>query len=168
MELGQPAPDFCLPDLTGRTHCLAGYRGRIAVINFWSAECPWAERADRDLLACLRDWDGEVALLTLAANAHETDAACVAAARTRGLPLVLRAGIEVLDAYAALTTPHLFVVDGDGLLCYRGALDDVTFRQRTPRRSYLREAVGALRAGRLPDPAETPPYGCSISRFMLE
>lgn len=168
MELNRPAPDFCLPDLAGRTHCLAGHRGRIVVLNFWSAECPWAERADRELLACLRDWDGEVDLLTLAANASETDEACAAAARTRGLPLVLRAGPEVLDAYAALTTPHLFVVDRDGVLRYRGALDDVTFRQRDPTRNFLREAAEALRAGRLPDPAETPPYGCSISRFMLE
>ena len=168
MQIGQPAPDFSLPDLSGQSHRLSDCRGRIAIVNFWSAECPWAERADRELLSYLRGREEQVSLLPIAANAHETDAMCAAAARTRGLPLVLRGGPEVQDAYEACTTPHIFIVDEQGVLRYRGALDDVSFRRREATRFHVREALEALLAGRLPDPAETPPYGCAIVRFVLE
>jgi hypothetical protein len=70
----------------------------------------------------------------------------------------------VADLYGAATTPHFFVVDAEGVLRYAGALDDVTFRQKTPTRQFLAEAVAALLEGRLPDPAQTPGYGCAIVR----
>ena len=168
LELNCPAPNFELADLDGSLHCLSDSRGRIVVLNFWSAECPWAERADRELLSYFKEWGGRVILLTIAANAHEPDLQCAAAARTQGLPFVLRATPEVLDAYAAQTTPHLFVVDTDGILRYRGALDDVAFRQREPTRLFLKDAVETLLAGRLPKIQESAPYGCTIIRFVLE
>ena len=46
MEPGDLAPDFTLPDLDGAPHALSNYRGQVVIVNFWSAECPWAERAD--------------------------------------------------------------------------------------------------------------------------
>jgi hypothetical protein len=58
----------------------------------------------------------------------------------------------------------VFVVDRDGILRYRGAVDDITFRQRQATRFFLREAVEALLAGRQPDVGETPAYGCAIVR----
>ena len=72
------------------------------------------------------------------------------------------------DLYAAVTTPHPYVLDQDGILRYQGALDDVTFRQRTPTRFYLRQAVEAVLAGHAPEPAQTSPYGCTIVRFTPE
>jgi peroxiredoxin len=169
VEPNQPAPDFELPDLNGHLHRLSDSRGRTVIINFWSAECPQCERVDANLLACLREWGGRVALLTLAANTNETDEAITAAARTRGLsPVLLANRTPVPEEYGALTTPHLFVVDASGLLRYRGVFDDVTFRQRMPTKSYLKDAVEALLAGRLPDAAETAPYGCAVVRFVLE
>jgi thiol-disulfide isomerase/thioredoxin len=168
VELNQPAPDFELPDLAGTVHRLRDYLGRTVILNFWSAECPACARVDADLLACLPGWNGRVSLLTVAANAGEPDAALAAAARACALPVVLRGRQAVRDAYGAQTTPHLFVVDASGILRYRGAFDDVSIHQRTPTKSFLREAVEALLAGRLPDPAETAPYGCAIVRFVLE
>ena len=43
--------------------------------------------------------------------------------------------------------------------------DDVTLRRKAPTLSYLAEAVEAVLAGRRPDPAETPPFGCIIVRY---
>ncbi len=168
MDLNQPAPDFALPDLQGNLHRLSDFRGRIAVVNFWSAECPWAERVDEMLAARLPAWAGRVELLAIAANAVEDDDLLAETARRRGLPLVLRVTPRVLEDYAAQTTPEFFVADADGLLRYCGAYDDVTFRQRTPHRFYLEEAIEALLAGRLPDPPRTPPYGCAILRHLPE
>jgi len=88
-------------------------------------------------------------------------------AAERDLPLVLHdARHQVADLYGAKTTPHFFVVDPQGILRYQGALDDTTFRKRTPSRFYLRQAVEAMLEGRSPDPGQTTPYGCTIVRFM--
>jgi hypothetical protein len=168
VELNQPAPDFSLLDLAGQLHRLGELRGRIVIVNFWSAECPWAERADGELLSYLSGWGDRVTLLTVAANANEPNELVAAVARAHSLPFVLRGSREVLDAYGAQTTPHLFVVDAAGLLRYRGAMDDVTFRNRTVTRLYLKEAVDVLLAGHLPDPAETPAYGCAVIRHLPE
>lgn len=166
MELRQPAPEFTLPDIDGRIHMLGDYRGRIVILNFWSAECPHAERTDYAILACLPQWGAEVALLAIACNSNETDEMLASVARQRGLPIVLRdADHSVTERYGALTTPHVFVLDRQGMLCYRGAVDDVSFRQREATRFYLREAVDALLSGSRPEIEETPPFGCAIVRY---
>jgi peroxiredoxin len=164
---GQPAPDFTLPGLDGQPQSLSSLRGRLAILNFWSAECPWSERTDRALLTYLQAWAGEAELLPIAANANEPPDLLARVAAARGLPRVLLdAGGRVAGRYGAQTTPHLFVVDREGILRYQGAFDDVTFRRRQPTQDYLRQAVEALLAGRRPDPAQTPPYGCAIVRHL--
>lgn len=165
MQLNQPAPDFELPDLEGTLHKLSDYRGKIVIVNFWSAECPHSERTDRSTMACLVQWDGEVEMLSIAANRNEPAQLLEKAAVARRLPNVLIDGDGVVaDLYEAATTPHAFVVDRGGLLLYRGAVDDVTFRQRKATRFFLEEAVEALLEDHLPEVQETPAYGCTIVR----
>ncbi len=162
---GERAPNFSLPAPGGSLHTLADWQGRICVLNFWSAECPHAERVDARLISMLPGWGEAVRLVCIASNANEPPELLQRIADSRGLPLVLLdTGNRVADLYGALTTPHVFVIDAGGILRYQGTFDDVTFRQRTPTRIYLQEAVLALLAGRLPEPAVTPAYGCSIVR----
>jgi peroxiredoxin len=165
MELNRPAPDFELRDINGQTRRLSDYRGRIVIVNFWSAECPQSERTDSLMLACLAQWGADVVMLSVAANRSESAQTITEAANTRRLPAVLiDADHVVADLYAAQTTPHVFVVDREGILRYRGAVDDVTFRQRMAKRFYLEEAIEALRAGRMVELTEMPAYGCTIVR----
>jgi hypothetical protein len=159
------APDFHLPGPDQRLHSPLEARGRLLVLNFWSAECPWAERADRELMALGNEWGERVVLWTVASNANELPELIASVAAQRGLPLALvDAQQAVADMYGAQNTPHLFVIDGEGLLRYQGALDDTSFRQRKATRFYLRQAIEALLAGRSPDPDFCPPYGCTIVR----
>lgn len=165
MQINRPAPDFQLPDLQGIPHKLSDFLGRIVIINFWSAECPHSERADRSTMACVVQWGEDVQLLSIASNRNETMQMVEEAARARRLPMVLLdPDHAVADLYEAVTTPHAFVVDLDGVLRYRGAIDDVTFRQRKAARFYLEEAVEELLADRLPGLQETRAYGCAIVR----
>lgn len=165
MHINHPAPDFQLPDLEGNLHKLSEYRGRIVIVNFWSAECPHSERADRSTMACLVQWGADVELLSIAANRSEPTQMLEEAANTRRLPRVLvDAEHVVADLYQAQTTPHVFIIDRQGILRYGGAVDDVTFRQRKATRFYLEEAVEALLDGRSPEIQETPAYGCTIVR----
>ncbi len=165
MDLNQPAPDFALPDLYGRIRRPSHSRGRIAIVNFWSAECPHSERADRSIMAALEQWGQAVVLLSIACNRNEPAGMLMRVAKMRRLPAVLLdAQHTVADLYAAQATPHAFVLDQAGILRYRGAVDDVNFRQRTPTRFLLGEAVQALLEGRLPAVMETPAHGCAIVR----
>jgi peroxiredoxin len=165
MQINQPAPEFQLPDLQGVFHKLCDYRGRIVIVNFWSAECPHSERADHSTMACLVQWGQDVQLLSVAANRNESIQMVAEAAQVRRLPTVLLDAEHVVaDLYEAVTTPHAFVMDREGILRYRGAIDDVTFRQRKATRFYLEETVEALLAGRVPKLQETPAYGCTIVR----
>jgi len=166
MQCNQPAPEFTLPDLDGHIHMLSDYRGRIVIINFWSAECPHCERTDHAILASLAQWGEAVALLTIASNSNETDKLIARSARLRKLPFVLRDKDHIVaDRYEALNTPHIFIIDRQGVLRYRGAVDDASFRKREATRSYTHEAVDAILAGSLPALADTQPFGCAIVRY---
>ena len=165
MQLNQPAPEFELPDLQGLPHKLSEYHGKIVIVNFWSAECPHSERTDRYLVSLLEQWGGEVGMLSIAANRNESAQTVAEAAAARRLPKVLIDAEHTLaDLYEAMTTPHAFLVDREGILRYRGAVDNITFRQREATRFFLREAVEALLHRQLPSLNETPAYGCVIVR----
>jgi peroxiredoxin len=165
MDLNKPAPDFALPNLEGHIQRLSEYRGKIAIINFWSCECPHSKRTDHSMMACLEQWGEAVELLSIASNRNESIQSVEEAAKTRGLPgVLLDAEHLVADLYQAITTPQVFVVDRDGILRYRGAVDDVKFRHQKASRFFLQEAVESLLEGHLPALTETLSYGCAIVR----
>ncbi len=168
LTLNQLAPDFLLLDLDGTLHSLRNYRGRVVVLNFWSAECPHAARTDAQLVANQKTWGSKVVLISVASNANEPPELLRQVANQEGLTLILLdQGSDVADRYGAITTPHLFVIDEKGILRYQGAFDDINFRKRSATKHYLYDAVEAILAGALPNPAETPPYGCAIVRHVI-
>lgn len=159
--VGRPAPSFQLKDLQGETICLEDFRGRMTLVTFWSAECPWVERADREMAA----WTDQVTLIAIASNANEPVELLRSTAETRDLPVVLiDADQHVADLYGVQIIPHCFLIDPDGILRYQGAFDDVNFRQRQSTRNYVLEAIQALRAGQPVAAVEAPPFGCTIVR----
>jgi peroxiredoxin len=164
-EINHPAPDFELPDLDGRLPHLSDYRGKIVILNFWSCECPHSERTDKAILAMFVQWRDNVIMLSIASNRSEKAEALKKAAEARHLPIVLiDAQCFVADMFEAQTTPHVYVIDREGILRYRGAIDDVTFRKRMPTRFFLDEVVESLLEGHLPTLTESPAYGCTIVR----
>jgi peroxiredoxin len=165
MEINQLAPDFELPDLDGRIHRLSVHRGKIVIVNFWSCECPHSERTDQSMLAMFDHWCEKVVMLWIASNRNESNQALKKVAEARRISTVLLdMDCSAADLFEAQTTPHVFVIDREGILCYRGAVDDVTFHQRTPTRFFLNEAVDSLLKGQFPELTESPAYGCTIVR----
>ena len=167
MELGRPTPNFSLNALDGTLHSLADYHGMITIINFWSAECPHAARVDLGLAPLLEDWGGKVQLLQIASNGNEPLSMLREVAAERNTPGIILHDPKsaVADLYQATNTPHIFIVDGNGLLQYHGAYDDVAFRQRTPTRNYVRDAVESLLNGSKPEVTSVSPFGCTIVRM---
>jgi hypothetical protein len=110
-------------------------------------------------------WRDDVVMLSIAANRSENVEALKNAADARRLPTVLMdTNCFVAELFEAQTTPHVYVIDQDGILRYRGAVDDVTFRNRIPAHFFLDEAVESLLKGHLPALTESPSYGCTIVR----
>lgn len=108
-----------------------------------------------------------IVVAAIASNRSETAPELADAARARAIPLVLRDDDEhVADLYDARTTPHVFLVDADGILRYRGAVDPATARWAGASKAYLDEAVQALLAGQIPTVQETPAFGCAIIRYI--
>jgi peroxiredoxin len=166
MITGQPAPDFQLLDLEGNWVHLSDFRGQPILLNFWSAECPWAKRTD-SLLALLQV--PNLVILSIASNGNEPLDLLRRTAQERSITHVLRdPDHQVADLYAAETTPHLFLINAQGSLHYQGAYDDISFHKRTATRSYLLEALQALHAGQTAPVPQTPAYGCTIVRFSEE
>ncbi len=162
-QLGAPAPAFALPDINGEVHRLRDRLGRILVLNFWSVECAWSAHADPHVIAAAHGAAAD--LWTIACCAGESPEAIRRAAQERGLKTILLDPDQaVADLYGTSATPHVFVIDAEGILRYRGAPDDTGFGFRPATRSYLEEALSAIKAGRLPSPEKTPALGCAIVR----
>lgn len=151
LDIGASTPDFELPVIGGQERVrLSDLRGQIVVLDFWSHECPWSQRYDGYFAERVGEWAGrDIRFVAVNSNANEPDEAVLAALAERGLPFaVLRdAGHTVADAYGAITTPHVYVVDREGRLAYRGAVDDLNWQRTEPDVRYLDEALADLLAG---------------------
>ena len=172
----QPAPDFALKDVSGRTVKLSDYRGRYVVLEWVNPECPYVQKhyGSGNMQGLQRDYTAKnVAWLTI--DSTNTDHSEYYAPeklagwmrRMGGAPTatLLDPTGTVGRAYGARTTPHLFIVDPKGELIYAGGIDDR--RSTDPddvktARNYVRAAMGEALAGRPVAEASTRPYGCSI------
>ena len=161
------APDFTLPILGGGRFTLSEHRGKIVVVNFWSAECPWSRRADVVLVYRHGTWGQKyVQLVGVASNANEPEEEIRHEVENRHIkyPILLDLDQRVANLYKAETTPQFYILDRQGVLRYTGALDDATAGRRRPKVIYVDRAVASLLQDKTPSPTVTSPYGCAIVR----
>ena len=168
VRVGEPVPDFSLSSPSGALHQLSELEGRIVVINFWSAECPWSQRMDEAISLLSIQWEGRVEFWSIASNVNEDAALVRDEATARGIKVVLMDPDQrIADLFGATTTPQVFLIDPDRVLRYTGAVDDRTFRNREASQDYLADAIQAVVEGRSPDLTSTLPYGCAIVRHSV-
>jgi len=175
-EIGQPAPDFTLPDLDGKPVRLADLRGKVVVLEWFNPGCPYvvASHTKGSLVdAAARATKQGVVWLAVNSAAPgkqghgvETNEAARAAWKLEHPVLLDEAG-TVGRAYGATNTPHLFVIDAAGRLAYRGAVDNSPDGERGAPEGgtlveYAAAAVEDVRAGRPVRVAMTKPYGCGV------
>lgn len=167
-EIGAPAPAFSLPDTAGAAHQPGGAPATVVV--FTCNHCPYALAWHDRIGAVAADYaDRGVRVIQINPNDSERyPRDSVEAMRTRveqgdfdGVPYLRDETQEVARAYDAKTTPDVFVIDGQGILRYRGSPDG-DYENPAQNAAYLRDALDAVLDGRDPDLAETTPVGCSI------
>lgn len=167
MRIGQPAPRFELPATDGSSE--GPREGTPAAVVFTCNHCPYALAWHDRLLAVAGDYRGRIDLLLINPNdAERYPRDSVEAMRARveaegpwPAPYLHDEDQAMARAYGAKTTPHVFVLDGGGVLRYRGA-PDADHGDPAQGAAWLRAALDAVLDGREPDPAETEPVGCSV------
>lgn len=175
--LGKLAPAFRVPDAEGRERQLSEFAGKLVVLEWTSPSCPFA-RAQYDSgviqeLQSMAVKGGGAWLSVLSSHPSRRDylPADKAAAFHRGrraasTALLLDAEGTMGRAYGAIVTPHVFIVDPQGTLVYAGATGDkptMSAKEVRSSRSYVREALDDLAAGRKIKTSSTRPFGCTIA-----
>ncbi|MBN2212098.1 MAG: thioredoxin family protein [Sedimentisphaerales bacterium] len=163
------APAFSLIDQEGKTHSLADCAGKVVVLEWTNPECPYVqfhyapEQRTMVKLAEKYQPQGVIWLAIDSTNFHD-QAGIKKWHDTQKLPYPVLDDHDgvVGKAYKAKTTPHVFVIDKQGRIAYQGAIDDDSGRKGEAKINYVAQALDAVLAGKAPETAETPPYGCSV------
>jgi peroxiredoxin len=174
--VGAPAPDFALSDLDGKVTRLGDYRGKTVVLEWFNPECPFVQRAHtKGSLVDAADKHMQSGVVWLAVNSGavgkqghgvDTNRKGVSSFGLKHAVLLDESG-QVGKAYGATNTPHLYVIDPQGVLVYRGAIDNSPDAERQSPEggklvNYVDSALGALSAGQSVETKETKAYGCSV------
>jgi len=175
-KLGAPAPDFTLVDLDGKQVSLASFRGKTVVLEWFNPGCPFVKASHtKGSLVDTAARHSKAGVVWLAINSgapgkqgHGVDANR-AGRETFKLehPILLDESGRVGRAYAAAHTPHLYVLNKEGVLVYRGAIDnspDAEGQSASGGKlvNYVDAALADLEAGRPVATPETEAYGCSV------
>lgn len=170
LAIGGKAPAFELVNAAdGSTVAMKPDDGFPKVVVFTSNVCPDAIAFEPRLLEIANRFGHRGARMyainpnDAATSPAESLAAMQARAVEAGYPfpyLKDRDG-SVARAYGARVTPLVLVVDGDGTLIYRGAIDDSPnpVERRT---TGLTDALNAMMNGREVAAPVTPEHGCAI------
>ena len=175
-EIGQPAPEFSVTGSDGKTHALADYRGKYVVLEWLNHDCPYvAKHYDTENMQALqKETTGkDMVWLSVISSApgkqgHSTPEKANEHASAKGAAptaILLDEKGEVGTLYEAKSTPHMFVVDPEGTLIYKGAIDDQpTFEKETVSgaKNYVRQALAEATAGKVVSAPDTRAYGCSV------
>ncbi|WP_455359362.1 thioredoxin family protein [Streptomyces sp. SYSU K21746] len=170
VPLGTQAPDFALPNLTGRTvrrDDFADMPGLL--VAFLCNHCPYVRHVE-DGLGSLLARHPSLAVVGVCANdadAYPDDRPERLGEQARRaawtFPYLVDADQTVARSYQAACTPDFFLYDGRRRLAYRGAMDESTPGNGKPVTGELLDAaIAHVLAGEpVPEP-HRPSMGCSV------
>lgn len=170
-QLNEKAPDFTLVDSTGQQRSLSDYAGRLIVLEWINPDCPYVVRcygskAMQTAYEKVKELDGSVAWLAINTTRTTTAEQNNFWIKKHGLkyPILLDPMGEVGQVYGARRTPHMFVIDKEGILRYHGAIDDNKYGDKKLQETtnYVVNAVQQIVDGETVTPDRTKPYGCTV------
>jgi peroxiredoxin len=166
LAIGKPTPDFTLADLKGQSHSLKDYRGKTVVIGFISTTCPISNDYNARMRAIAEEYGKQsVVFLGINSNFNEPVKEIKAHAAKNNLTFTILKdeGNKVADAYGAVRTPEIFLLDNEGILRYHGRIDNSREVRRVNRQD-LRAALNELIEGKAVSVTEGKAFGCPIKR----
>ncbi len=178
--VGEKAPAFTGRDTYGKIHKLSALKGKFVVLEWHNHDCPFTMSQYKGKMQKLQqEWTAKgVVWLRVISSApgkegYVTPQRANEDAESNGAvptaTLLDPKGI-IGHAYGAKTTPHMFVIDPQGVLIYDGAVDNAPlqddFSNMTPDGkpyvNYVDQALGQAMAGQEVTVKSTSPYGCGV------
>lgn len=163
-------PQFTLRGVDGKQHSLASLAGSSAtVVVFIGNGCPTVRAYEERLIALQETWRSHgVRVIGINANnaflsPPDTFEEMVKRANVRkfNFPYLKDEDRAVAKAFAAVCTPHAFVLDSNLKVAYGGRIDDSRVGDKITSRD-LESAIADIVAGRPVTVDRTDPFGCSI------
>ena len=172
--VGKPAPDFTLKDLDGALVKLGALRGKTVVLEWFNPGCPFVKQAHKaGSLARMAADQTAKGVVWIAVNSsapgnqgHGLEGNKAATKEwSMSHQVVLDESGDVGRAYGAQRTPQMFVIDPEGSIVYRGAIDSSKGGEPEPGDkvvNHVEAALADLAAKRPVAVAETEPFGCTV------
>jgi len=175
-RVGDAAPNFTATDTNGQTHKLSDYAGKFLVLEWHNRGCPYTQKHynSGNMERLQREWTARgVVWLTIISSAPGKQGYVTAADENAYVKQVNAAPSAVLldptgtvgHLYDAKTTPHMFIINPQGILIYNGAIDDKPTSDPSDissAKNYVSLALTEALAGKSVTTPTTRPYGCSV------
>jgi peroxiredoxin len=175
-ETGKAAPDFTAVDSNGKTVKLSDYKGKTVVLEWTNDGCPYVQKhySSNNMQTLQKEETAKgIVWLTIISSApgeqgyvSGADANKLTQSRSAApTAVLLDPEGKVGRLYNARTTPHMFIVNADGVLVYMGGIDDKATANPADiktAKNYVRAALDSVEAGKPVENAVTRPYGCSV------
>ena len=113
-----PAPALRLPDSDGKPVDLAGYRGKVVLVNFWATWCPPC-RKEFPSLARLRKRFKSAEFEVLAVNVGEDPDMVFSFTGITEFPVLFDRDSKAMATWPVRGLPTTFVVDRQGRLALK-------------------------------------------------
>ncbi len=173
---GAIAQDFKLTDANGKTVQLSQFRGKNVVLEWHNPGCPFVQKhyesGNMQATQAAARKRGAI-WLTINSGAkgkqgHMTGPEVKTLLKDQGSKpthyLLDMKGV-VGKAYAAKTTPHMYIINKSGKLVYQGGIDDKPTANKAHiagARNHVAAALNELNSGKKVSVASSRPYGCSV------
>jgi len=170
-EVGDKAEDFSLKNIDGNMVSLADYKeAKGFIVIFTCNHCPYAKLYEDRIIALHTKYE-PLGYPVIAINPNDPTVQpedsfenMQKRAREKGFnfPYLFDDGQEVYPKFGATRTPHVFLLDKGLTVRYIGAIDDAPQDEAQVTERYVEMAIGAMEAGKSPEPSVTKAIGCSI------
>lgn len=175
-KVGEKAPEFTLTDINGEPHSLSDYAGKVVVLEWTNYGCPFVKKHyNSGNMQALQEMatDKDVVWLTICSSAEGTQGhmsakewqKATAKKEVKATATLIDEAGSAGKAYGAIATPHMFVIDENGVLAYDGAIDSIPSANTSDiakAENYVKSAITAVLEGKPVSTPKSKPYGCSI------
>lgn len=173
--VGQAAPDFTLTNTAGQPVKLSQFKGKPVVLEWNNPGCPFVKKHYQGNMQALQKEVTGQGGVWLAINSTRDDSGDYLAPAQLGrwmteqkaspTATLMDEGGKVGQAYAARVTPHMYIVNAQGVLVYAGGIDSIAsarVEDIANATNYVRQAMAEIKAGKALSVATSRAYGCSI------
>ncbi len=174
--IGERAPDFSVVDAHGQVHSLSDYEGQYIILEWLNHGCPFVvKHYDGNNMQELqkRYTEKGVVWLSVVSSAPgtqgymEPDETIQTAEEKGAAPtaILLDSDGTMGRAYDARVTPHMYIINPEGILEYNGAIDDkptARISDLEGAHNYVVAAMTSLLNDEEVEVRTNTPYGCTV------